>query len=160
MAYSKNVFINCPFDDDYYPLLKAILFTAVVCGLKPQISETSDGDDIRIRQIQNLILKSKYSIHDISRVIPKKKGDLPRFNMPLELGIDLGCKAYLKKDKKFLVLEEEPWRYKTVISDISGQDISVHSNDPLLIIKSIRDWFYKLKITPKPMAYKVIGDFI
>ena len=152
MSYRSNVFINCPFDSDYYSLLKSLLFTVIFCGLKPKLSETNDGDDIRVRQIQKLINESKYSIHDLSRIIPKTKKELPRFNMPFELGLDLGCKMYAKKDKKCLILEKEPYRYKQVVSDISGQDISNHSNDPVEMVKCVRNWLYKVR-TSKPMAY-------
>lgn len=159
MAFTKNLFINCPFDDDYYPLLRPLLFTAIYCDLKPQISETKDGDDIRIRQIQELIENSKFSIHDLSRIEPKSSGDLPRFNMPLELGIDLGCKRYLHTAKRCLILEAERYRYKEVISDLLGQDISCHENDPMLMIKAVRDWIYKLRtFKNKPENYTVIWD--
>ncbi len=73
MSYHRNVFINCPFDDEYYPLLKALLFTTIFCRLDPKISETKDGGDVRVQQIQDLIEGSKYSIHDLSRILPKKK---------------------------------------------------------------------------------------
>jgi len=157
MSYRTNIFINCPFDSDYYQLLKPILFTVIYCGLKPRLSETIDGGDIRITQIQELINESKFSIHDISRIIPKSKKDLPRFNMPFELGMDLGCKAYLKTDKRCLILEKEQYRYKEVISDISGQDISSHNNEPIIVVKCVRNWIYKIK-TSKPVAYTVIWD--
>lgn len=159
MPFSTNVFINCPFDNDYYPLLKPILFTVIFCGLKPHLSETKDGDDIRIRQIQDLINISKFSIHDLSRILPKTANDLPRFNMPFELGLDLGCKMYSKKNKKCLILEEKPYRYKQVISDISGQDISSHQNKPFEVIKAVRDWLYSIRPQKKkPKAYTIIWD--
>jgi len=157
MPYKTNVFINCPFDSDYYELLKPLLFTVIFCGLKPRLSETNDGSDIRIRQIQELVFESKYSVHDLSRIVPKSIGELPRFNMPFELGLDLGCKMYAKTDKKCLILEEEKYRYKQVISDISGQDISSHSNEPLRVVKCVRNWTYNL-MTQKPKAYTVIWD--
>lgn len=159
MAYSNNVFINCPFDDDYYPLLKSIIFTVTYCGLTPKISETKDGGDIRIKNIQDLIETSKYSIHDISRIEAKTISDLPRFNMPFELGLDLGCKQYAKKDKKCLILEKELFRFKAVMSDIAGQDISNHNNDPLLITKAVRNWIYKIRGTKnKPASFNTIWD--
>lgn len=122
------------------------------------MSETKDGDEIRIRQIQQLILQSKYSIHDLSRILPKKDGELPRFNMPFELGVDLGCKTFLKKDKKCLILEEEKYRYKQFISDISGQDISNHANEPIEVIKAVRNWIYKVQEKQKPKPYTIIWD--
>lgn len=155
MAYSRNVFINCPFDDDYYNLLKPLIFTCIYCGLNPQISETKDGDNIRVRQIQQLIESSKFSIHDISRI----EEDPPRFNMPFELGLDLGCKKFALKNKSCLILEKELYRYKIVLSDISGQDISNHNDEPIRIIKEVRNWIYKLRRSNnKPSSYYTIWD--
>ena len=44
-------------------------------------------------------------------------------------------------EKKFLILEKEQFRYQKVISDISGNDIKSHKNEPEQIIKVIRDCF-------------------
>jgi hypothetical protein len=63
--------------------------------------------------------------------------------MPLELGIDLGCRRYgvgYLRQKKILILDAEKFRYQKFISDISGQDIEAHGNDPEAIIRRIRDW--------------------
>jgi hypothetical protein len=139
----KNVFINCPFDNQYFPLLKALLFTIIYSGLKPLISETSDSGEIRLHKIKDLMLDAQYSIHDLSRIEPLKDGDLPRFNMPFECGIDFGIKLSNpgQGGKRFLILEKEQYRYQKVISDISGNDIKSHRNEPELLIKAVRDWF-------------------
>ncbi len=139
-----KVFINCPFDNNYFVLLKPLLFTICYIDLKPQISETTDSGDYRLRKIKTLIKNSRYSVHDLSRMEPLKSGDLPRFNMPFECGVDFGIKlSDLRKygAKKFLILEKERYRYKKVISDISGNDIKAHNNEPEKIIKVVRDWF-------------------
>lgn len=91
---------------------------------------------------------SKYSIHDISRVELNTKG-LPRFNMPLECGIDFGAKLigeHPLNTKIFLILETERYRYQQFMSDIAGNDIRAHNNDPERAIKNVRDW---LKINTK-----------
>jgi len=31
-SFAGSVFINCPFDDDYWPTFEALVFTAVACG--------------------------------------------------------------------------------------------------------------------------------
>lgn len=152
-----NVFINCPFDNHYFPLLKALLYTIIYLGLKPKISETSDSGQNRINTIQQLMKDSRYSIHDLSRMEPLESKKLPRFNMPFECGIDFGIKfsgidEY--KSKKFLILEKLPFRYHEVISDISGNDIRSHKNDPESLIKAVRDWF-KINISSVP-NYKEI----
>lgn len=95
--FEKNVFINCPFDPDYRKMLYALVFTVIKCGLVPRIAlERDDSGEERINKIKKLIRCSKYSIHDISRMEPLKEGDLPRFNLPFELGLDLGCRTYGK----------------------------------------------------------------
>lgn len=140
----KNVFINCPFDNQYFVLLKPLLFSLIYIELIPQISETSDSGEIRLHKIKGLMSNSKYSIHDLSRMEPLKNKELPRFNMPFECGIDFGIKLsnpLTMAEKKFLILEKEDFRYQQVISDISGNDIKSHKNNPEQIIKVIRDWF-------------------
>jgi hypothetical protein len=148
MINESNVFINCPFDNQYFPLLKPLLFTVIYIDLIPQISETTDSGQTRINHIVKLMSVSKYSIHDLSRVEKISRKDYPRFNMPFECGIDFGLKASNNDEfgaKRFLILEKEPYRYKSIISDIAGNDIRSHKNDPQEIIKSIRDWFKVLQ---------------
>ena len=38
------------------------------------------------------------------------------------------------------MLDREQYRYQQFISDIAGQDIQTHSDNPEEIIKSVRDW--------------------
>lgn len=156
MIDPKNVFINCPFDNTYFPLLKSIFFTLIYIDLHPKISETNDSGQLRLNKIKDLMSISKYSIHDLSRMEPLKLNDLPRFNMPFECGIDFGLRMGNNNfsEKKFLILEKEPHRYQAVISDISGNDIKSHKNDPEKVIKVIRDWFKLIK--PKIPGYKEI----
>jgi hypothetical protein len=143
MMDTKNVFINCPFDNEFYPLLKGIFFVLIYLDFKPKIAETSDSGQVRILKIKDLMLSSPLSIHDLSRIDPLVTDAAARLNMAFEMGIDFGLKysgiAELEA-KRFLILEKEDHRYKTFLSDISGNDIKSHRNDPELVIKSIRDW--------------------
>ncbi|USD24641.1 hypothetical protein [Flagellimonas marinaquae] len=141
---SKSVFVNCPFDNEYFKLLKPLLFTLIYIGLKPRISETSDSGEVRLHKIKEMMEDSKFSIHDLSRMEPLTEDKLPRFNVPFECGIDFGIKLsnpQKYQNKKFLILEKEQYRYQRVISDISGNDIKAHKNNPENIIKVVRDWF-------------------
>jgi hypothetical protein len=67
---------------------------------------------------------------------------LPRFNMPLELGAFLGARRFrsIKAKKVTLVLDTERYRYREFCSDISGQDIQAHNKNPLEAIKVVRNW--------------------
>ena len=88
-----------------------------------------------------------------------RKNELPRFNMPYELGLDIGCAEFgLKKytGKKILVLETERYHYQKVLSDISGQDIENHDNNPATLLRKVRNWFSTVdSATNYPSASKV-----
>ena len=92
LSFEQNVFINCPFDDAYMPLLRPMVFCVYRVGLRPRIAlERHDSAEARIEKIIELIQNSKYGIHDLSRIKADKAGEMFRLNMPLELGIDIGA---------------------------------------------------------------------
>ncbi|HSK71711.1 MAG TPA: hypothetical protein VK892_08455 [Pyrinomonadaceae bacterium] len=143
-GYEKNVFINCPFDKEYQSLFEAIIFTVHDCGFTARCArEISDSSQVRIDKIYQIISDCKYGIHDISRTELDEINQLPRFNMPLELGLFLGAKQFggsKQKQKLCLVLDKEPFRYQKFCSDIAGQDISSHGNEVHKLIRLVRDW--------------------
>lgn len=143
--FELNVFINCPFDERYYPLLRPLLFTIVYLGFKPRIaSERSDSTESRIDKICGLIRISKYGIHDLSRLKASRAKEFYRMNMPFELGIDYGSKLFgstSMSEKKCLILETERFDYMRALSDLSGVDIKSHKNEPVRMVRAVRDWF-------------------
>jgi hypothetical protein len=142
-GYERNVFINCPFDDDYAPLFEAIVFAINDAGFRPKCArERLDSSQIRLQKIIELISVSRYSIHDLSRTALDATNSLPRFNMPLELGIDLGCKAFSADcaDKSFLIFDSEQYRFQKFVSDLGGQDIHQHGNSAKAAVTPVRDW--------------------
>ncbi|MDQ3712241.1 MAG: hypothetical protein M3388_08495 [Acidobacteriota bacterium] len=146
-AYEKSVFINCPFDDEYQPLLETAVFTIHDCGFIARCSqEINDSSQQRVEKILQMIADCKYGIHDISRTELTEfdeNNKLPRFNMPLELGYFLGAKRFgsgKQKQKLCLILDTEQYRYIKFCSDIKGQDISAHENNPDKLIRRVRDW--------------------
>lgn len=143
LFFKKSVFINCPFDDQYRPLLKILIFTLVKYGMVPRIAlESSDSGQARITKILQLINECKYSIHDLSRLKSTKPKEFYRLNMPFELGIDFGARNFNKAlaSKKFLILESANFDYMKSISDINGFDIKTHGNNPEKMIGSVRSW--------------------
>lgn len=125
-------------------MFEAIIFCIVDCGFVPRSArERTDSGDIRLIKIRDIIRASKYAIHDLSRVEVTSKDSFPRFNMPFEFGLDLGCRFFGQKrlkSKRCLVLEAEPYRYQAVLSDMAGQDIRSHGNSPDSAISVVRDW--------------------
>jgi len=133
-TYAKNVFINCPFDPRHTPLFRAMVFAVHDCGFIARCAlETEDAGEVRIVKIMNIIAESQYAIHDISRVERDRKTGLPRFNMPLELGIFMGAKRFGQREqrqKRYMVLDTDRYRYRNSCSDIAGQDIRAHAGTP------------------------------
>jgi hypothetical protein len=144
MSFDTNVFVNCPFDEAYLPLLRPILFAIVDLGFKPRIAlESLDSGRPRIEKIVSLIRSSKYAIHDLSRLQADRAGEYYRLNMPFELGLDAGCRLSGNgrwKQKKCLVLETERYRYQAAISDLGNSDIAAHRNQPVRALVEVRNW--------------------
>ena len=144
VQYQENVFINCPFDGDYDPMFKAVIFTVFVCGFTPRCAmEIDDASQVRFEKIARIIRDCKFCIHDLSRTQLDKETNLPRFNMPLELGLFLGAGKFgtsRQREKVCLILDCERYRYQSFISDIAGQDTRSHDNNPEMVIKHIRNW--------------------
>lgn len=141
-GYDRNVFINCPFDAEYQPILHAMVFAVHDCGFKARMAlEVDDGGEVRIIKIKRIVRQCRYGIHDISRVQADSGSGLPRFNMPLELGLFLGAQEYgsrEQKKKRSLVLDTERYRYQVFCSDLAGQDVKAHGNDPARAVAAVR----------------------
>jgi hypothetical protein len=144
MGFRDNVFVNCPFDDEYLPLLRPLLFCVIDLGFVPRIAlERLDSGKPRFDKIVALIQQSRYAIHDLSRIQSSKVGEFFRLNMPFELGLDVGCSLFKGgqwSQKKCLILEAERFRYQTAISDLSSSDIGVHGNQPVNVVSEVRNW--------------------
>ena len=136
-----GVFINCPFDLAYRPIFDAIVFTVIACGLRARSAlEIVDSGELRLTKITRLLKDCAFSIHDLSRVELDAESALPRFNMPIELGIALGLKEYSRRPHTLLILDSERFRYQKFASDLAGLDISAHRNDPKIVISRVRNF--------------------
>ena len=53
---ADDVFINCPFDDEYAPTFRAQIFAVYVCGLRTRSArEIDDGGQTRIDKLKTII---------------------------------------------------------------------------------------------------------
>jgi hypothetical protein len=156
---ADDVFINCPFDDEFAPSFRALIFAILVCGFRPRSArELDDGGQTRIDKIYGLVEECRYGIHDISRTELDAVHQLPRFNMPLELGLFLGARRFggtHQKAKRTLILDVEQYRYQRFISDLAGMDIQDHGGDPLRALAKTRDWLANVSRRELPSADRV-----
>lgn len=160
--YEDSVFLNVPFDRKYRRLSDALIFAVHDCGFIARSAlEVEDSGQARVEKILNIIEQSKFGIHDISRAGIDRTTKLARFNMPLELGFFLGAKRYgsaRDRDKRCLVLDRERYRYRSFCSDISGQDIRAHRDDPKEGIRAVRDWLSSHRAGVLTAGGKMIFD--
>lgn len=92
---SNHVFINCPIDGRYRPIFNAIVFAVYDLGFVARCSlEEDDAGDFRLSKIERMIEECRFGINDLSAVALDPVTNLPRFNMPLELGLFLGCRRF------------------------------------------------------------------
>ena len=162
-GFDRNVFINCPFDEEYGLILKAILFCLVRLGLTPRIAtERSDAGEARLDKIRALIESSRYSIHDLSRCRAREAGEHYRLNMPFELGMDFGCRHYgggRFSKKVILVLEEKPYSYQAAISDLAGSDIEAHKGNYETAVRKVRNWLVGQGGFERVGATRILGEY-
>ncbi|HLW92834.1 MAG TPA: hypothetical protein VKS78_16245 [Roseiarcus sp.] len=140
----RDVFVNCPFDENYKDIFNAVVFTIFRSGFVARCAlESDDAADNRFEKICRIIDQCRYGVHDISRTEVGGDPPLPRFNMPLELGLFLGAKKYGGQKhgpKSCIIFDREPHRYQRFISDIAGQDIHVHNGEPRRLIVELATW--------------------
>jgi len=142
--YGLQVFINCPFDRAYRRLFFAIVFAVKDCGYRARSAlEVSDASELRLTKIFRTISECRIGIHDISRTELDPRYRLPRFNMPLELGMFLAAKEFgdaQQKSKICLVLDRSPHRYEKYCSDLKGCDIASHHRKVETAIYVVRNF--------------------
>ena len=158
-----DVFINCPFDVDFKPIFEAMVFTIFACEFRPRSAlELDDGGQLRLEKLYAIIAACRFGIHDLSRTELDAANKLPRFNMPLELGIFLGAKRYggaAHGQKLALILDVEQYRYQKFISDLAGMDIRAHGGDPRQAIVKIRDWLTNVSRRDLPSSARLLRSY-
>lgn len=158
---NRDVFVNCPFTPDYRAHFEAIVFVVIRSGFIPRCaSENDDAGEVRIEKICRIIAECRYGIHDISKTEPDRGSGLPRFNMPLELGLFLGARKFggrKQSQKKILIFDSEPHRYQAFISDIAGQDIHAHGGEVERLIEQVASWLRDESQDPKVPGGRAIA---
>jgi hypothetical protein len=162
--FDRSVFINCPFDEEFAPVLQAVAFCVVFLGFYPRFApENADNGVARLDRIIDLIRGSKYGIHDLSRCKSTEPNEFSRMNMPFELGLDHACRRYGNEqlaEKQILILERNRYDYQKALSDISGWDIQSHEGDFEKAVRKVRSWLIAQANAPAVGAALIQGKYI
>jgi hypothetical protein len=161
--FEQSVFINCPFDEDFAPILQAIAFCVCDLGFAPRLApEIADNAANRLERILEIVRGSKYGIHDLSRCKSETANEFARMNMPFELGLDHGCRKFgqgEQSQKAILVLEHTRYDYQKSLSDIAGWDIHVHRGDHITAVREVNSWLQRQANAERVGAAKILGNY-
>lgn len=163
IPFELSVFINCPFDDDFAPILQAIAFCVIDLGFVPRLApENSDAGASRLDRIVELVRESQFGIHDLSRSKSTAADEYYRLNMPFELGLDHGAAKFgsgALATKSILVLEETRYDSQKSLSDVSGWDIEAHRGDFVTAVRKVSRWLIQHAGADPIGASKILRDY-
>jgi len=157
----RDVFINCPFSDDYAHFFNAFVYTVVRSGFTPRCArESDDAGEVRYEKICNIIRDCRLGIHDLSMTEIDGVTRLPRFNMPFELGLFLGASKFggRQSRRQTLILDRAQFRYRDFLSDIAGQDVRQHGGVPSRAIECVAAWLRDKSNDPNIPGGRAIAD--
>ena len=143
----QSVFLNIPYDAQFEELYLAYIVGLTQLGLKINATLALPNQD-RLKRIVGLIEKSDVSIHDLSRI--ELSSGVPRFNMPLELGLALFRSHITKGRHRVFVFEKKAYRVQRSTSDVNGIDPQIHKGRPKGVMAGLRNIFYQSDSTTVP----------
>jgi hypothetical protein len=132
----ESVFLNIPYDLRFEDLYLAYIVGLTQLGLRVNATVAAPNQG-RLDTIIGLIEESNFSIHDLSR-IELSKG-IPRFNMPVELGLALYRSHVTKGKHRVYVFESKPYRAQRSTSDINGIDPQIHNGTAKGVMAGLRN---------------------
>jgi hypothetical protein len=137
-----QVFLNYPFDQQFFPLADAMSFAIVAGGLLPVSAlDLTTPDTSRLDVLVEAIQNCHYSVHDFSRSDGAGPRNFARMNMPIEMGMALFHAMQTQRhEHRCLFFVPTPHDYKEFASDLSGLDPKVHHNDEGRILIETYEW--------------------
>jgi hypothetical protein len=152
----NSVFLNVPYDKEFIGLYVAYIVGLCQLNLVPHLASEIPGGDRRLNKIFKLIQSCRYSIHDLSRVeVNVTTAAVPRFNMPLELGMTITWQTLHPSRHSWFVLESEPYRLQRSASDLNGTDPNIHSGNAEGVLRELCNIFRRSGVPSVPRMIEV-----
>jgi hypothetical protein len=134
----ESVFLNIPYDPPFEDLYLAYIVGLTQLGLQIRVALAVPNQG-RLATIIDLIEKSDFSIHDLSRV--EISHGVPRFNMPVELGLALYRSHMTKGKHRVFIFEKQAQRAQRSTSDVNGIDPQIHKGTAKGVMCVLRNIF-------------------
>ena len=147
----KGVFLNVPYDEEFSGLYIAYIVGLCQLDLVPRLASEIPGGGRRLDRIFKLIQSCRYSIHDLSRVeMSVAPTAVPRFNMPLELGMTITWTNLYPSRHTWFVWESQPYRLQRSASDLNGTDPCIHNGTAEGVLRELRNAFHRDQMPSAP----------
>jgi hypothetical protein len=134
----ESVFLNIPYDDAFENLYLAYIVGLTQLGLRINATLAIPNQG-RLATIIDLIEQSNISIHDLSRI--ELSSGIPRFNMPVELGLALYRSKVTQGRHRVYIFESKPYRTQRSTSDVNGIDPQIHRGTVTGLMAGLRNIF-------------------
>jgi hypothetical protein len=134
----ESVFLNIPYDEAFEELYLAYIVGLTQLGLRVNATLAVPNQG-RLDTIIDLIEQSDFSIHDLSRI--ELSHGIPRFNMPVELGLALYRSRITGAKHRVFVFESRRYRAQRSTSDVNGIDPQIHGGTPKGLMAALRNIF-------------------
>lgn len=134
----QTAFLNIPYDSAFENLCVGYIvgLTQLGLGINAAVAVPNQG---RLGTIIELIDKSDVSIHDLSRVEVSR--GVPRFNIPVELGLALYRSHITRGKHRVFIFERERYRAQQSTSDVNGIDPQIHGGTVGGLMSVLRNVF-------------------
>lgn len=134
----NSVFLNIPYDTPFENLYLAYIVGLTQLGLriKAALAVPNQG---RLNTIIDLIEGSDFSVHDLCRIEVSR--GVPRFNMPVELGLALYRSHATRGRHRVFIFESRANRAQRSTSDVNGIDPQIHNGTPTGLMHALRNIF-------------------
>jgi len=150
----RSVFLNVPYDKPFQPIFLAYVVGVIGYGLIPRASLEIQGSTHRINHIVELLHSCEFSIHDMSRI------DVPRFNMPFELGLAYHHSLSLADKHSCFIFAGDYKGFEDRLSDLKGIDIQVHDNDISKVFSRLCAAFVAQDLVPTVIDMKAVYELL
>ena len=134
----ESVFLNIPYDETFEKLYLAYVVGLTQLGLRINFALAVPNQG-RLNTIISLIEQSEFSIHDLSRI--ESPRGIPRFNMPVELGLALYRSRIANGKHRVFIFESRRYRAQRSTSDVNGIDPQIHGGTAKGLMAGLRNVF-------------------
>lgn len=128
--------MNIPYDAAFEDLFLAYIVGLTQLGLRINIALAVPNQG-RLETIIELIERSYFSIHDLSRV--ELYHGLPRFNMPVELGLALYRSRITRGKHRIFIFDRKRNQAQRSTSDVNGIDPQIHNGTVKGLMSGLRN---------------------